>query len=52
MSDKDTAHSRSIKLKALKPGDYRLWVIQAEATFRIYKFLNIVQGTESKPEVP
>jgi gag-polypeptide of LTR copia-type len=52
MSDKET--SKSIKVSKLKdgPGDYRLWIIQAEATFRAHKCLDIVLGTEFKPVVP
>jgi hypothetical protein len=50
MSEKAT--SKSIKLRTLKPGEWRTWSVQAEATFKLYKCLGIVHGTDFKPIVP
>jgi hypothetical protein len=52
MSDSDKETSRSIKLNKLKDGEYRVWIIQAEATFKVHKCLGIVEGTDLKPVVP
>jgi hypothetical protein len=51
MSDDDRPHHgiRTIKLKTLKPNEYRLWAIQAEASFEVYNCLNLVLGIEQKP---
>ena len=50
MADDDTrVTGKTIKLNKLKPNEYRLWVVQAEATFEVYKCPNIVFGKESKP---
>jgi gag-polypeptide of LTR copia-type len=51
MSDKEET-SRSIKLNKLKDGEYCVWIIQAEATFKVHKCLGIVEGTDLKPVVP
>ena len=39
--------SKTIKLNKLKPNKYRLWVLQAEATFEVHKCLNIVLSKEA-----
>ena len=41
--------SKTIKLNKLKPNEYRLWVLQAEATFEVHKCLNIVLSKEANP---
>ena len=48
----DNANSKlekTITLTKLKPTEYRLWVVQAEATFEVYKYFGIVLWTESNP---
>ena len=40
---------KTIKLNKLKPNEYRLWVIQTEATFEVHKCLDIVLGEEPNP---
>jgi len=53
MADDNTTqsvlHVETIKLNKLKPNEYPLWAVQAEATFEVYKCLNIVLGKEAKP---
>ena len=51
MSDDNTTFrmERSISLNKLKPNEYRLWVIQTEATFEVHKCLDIVLGVETNP---
>ena len=51
MADDNTTvkSEKTISLKQLKPNEYRLWVIQAEATFEVYQCLGIVLGTEPNP---
>ncbi len=40
---------KTITLNKLKPNEYRLWVIQTEATFEVHKCLDIVLGNEPNP---
>src|SRR2546423_7102665 len=40
---------RIITLSQLKPNEYRLWVVQMEATFQVHKCLDIVLGNEPNP---
>src|SRR5271169_2320042 len=40
---------KSIKLNKLKPNEYRLWVVQMEATFKVYKCLGVALGAEPNP---
>jgi len=40
---------RTITLSQLKPNEYRLWVVQTEATFQVHKCLDIVLGKELNP---
>jgi hypothetical protein len=40
---------KTITLNKLKPNEYRLWVIQAEATFEVHKCLDIALGKEPNP---
>src|SRR5205814_6196626 len=40
---------KTIALNKLVPTDYRMWVVQAEATLGIYECLDIVRGTEQNP---
>jgi hypothetical protein len=50
MSDKNIHISgKIIKLEKLKPGGYRPWVVQTEATLEVHGCLEIVLGTELKP---
>ena len=50
MADDDTrVTGKAIKLNKLKPNEYRLWVVQSEATFEVYKCLKLVLGKEPKP---
>ena len=50
MADDDTrVTGKTIKLNKLKPNEYRLWVVQSEATFEVYKCLKLVLGKEPKP---
>jgi hypothetical protein len=50
MSDEDIHISgKIIKLEKLKPGGYRPWVVQTEATLEVHGCLEIVLGTELKP---
>src|ERR1700685_2374454 len=50
MADDDTrVTGKTIKLNKLKSNEYRLWVVQSEATFEVYKCLNLVLGKEPKP---
>src|SRR5947207_2457315 len=41
---------KTIRLTALKPENYRLWVAQCESTFRVHGVLDIVLGREPNPE--
>ena len=43
---------KTITLNKLKPNEYRIWVVQAEATLGIYECLDIVQGIELNPTPP
>jgi gag-polypeptide of LTR copia-type len=45
----DERHARSITLKPLKPDEYRIWAVQAEASFEVHNCLEIVLGHEEKP---
>ena len=49
--DATTAYKleRTITLSQLKPNEYRLWVVQTEATFQVHKCLDIVLGKELNP---
>lgn len=50
MADDDTrVIGKIIKLNKLKSNEYCLWVVQTEATFEVFKCLNIVLGKEPKP---
>jgi hypothetical protein len=50
MADDDTrVTGKTIKLNKLKSNEYRLWVVQSEATFEVYKCLKLVLGKEPKP---
>jgi hypothetical protein len=50
MADDDTrVTGKTIKLNKLKPNEYRLWVVQSEAIFEVYKCLKLVLGKEPKP---
>ena len=40
---------KTITLNKLKPKEYRLWVVQTEATFEVHKCLGLVLGTELNP---
>ena len=40
---------KTIMLNKLKQNEYRLWVIQTEATFEVHKCLDIVLGKEPNP---
>jgi hypothetical protein len=40
---------RTITLSQLRPKEYRLWVVQTEATFQVHKCLDIVLGKEPNP---
>jgi hypothetical protein len=40
---------KTIKLNKLKADEYRLWVMQAEATFDVHGCLDIILGKELKP---
>ena len=40
---------KTITLNKLKPNEYRLWVIQTEATFEVHKCLDLVLGNEPNP---
>jgi len=40
---------QTITLNKLVPADYRMWVVQAEATFGVHECLDIVHGTEQNP---
>ena len=40
---------KTITLNKLKPNEYRLWVIQMEATFEVHKCLDIVLGNKPNP---
>ena len=37
---------KTITITRLKPNEYRLWVVQTEATFEVHKCLGIMLGTE------
>jgi hypothetical protein len=41
---------KTIRLTALRPENYRLWVAQSEFTFRVHGVLDIVLGREPNPE--
>src|SRR5438552_17080160 len=45
-------HEKTITLNKLVPSEYRVWVIQAEATLGVYECLEIVRGTEQNPTPP
>ena len=52
MADDDISKDvtrKSIKLNKLKPNEYRLWVVQTEATFEVYKCLDIVLEKDPRP---
>src|SRR5437762_8511977 len=40
---------KTITLNKLVPTDYRMWVVQAEATLGVYECLDIVRGNEQNP---
>ena len=39
-------------MNKLDPSDYRIWVVQAEATLGVYDCLEIVRGNEQNPTPP
>ena len=43
--------SKTIRLTALEPLNYRLWAAQTEATFSVYGVLDIVLGQRLRPQV-
>ena len=48
-NDEVQKHVATITLSKLVPSEYRMWVIQAEVTLRVYKCLEIVCGNEQNP---
>ena len=42
-------NEKMITLKQFKPDEYFIWKIQAEATFRVHGFLEIIKGVEKHP---
>ena len=48
-NDEIHKQEKTITLSKLVPADYRMWVIQAEATLGVYECLEIVRGTEQNP---
>ena len=51
-NDASHKHEKTITLNKLVPTDYRMWVVQAEATFGVHECLEIVRGTEPNPTPP
>ena len=49
MASNDLLKQKTITLHKLVPADYRMWVIQAEATLGVHECLDIVHGTEPNP---
>ena len=45
-------HTVTITLSKLVPSEYRMWVVQAEATLGVYDCLEIVRGNEQNPTPP
>src|SRR5216117_2823528 len=51
-NDEVQKHAATITLSKLVPSEYRMWVVQAEATLGVYECLEIVRGTELNPTPP
>ena len=48
-NDEVQKHVATITLSKLVPSEYRMWVVQAEATLGVYDCLEIVRGNEQNP---
>src|SRR5204862_8020741 len=51
-NDEAKKHAATITLSKLVPSEYRMWVVQAEATLGVYDCLEIVRGNEQNPTPP
>ena len=51
-NDEVQKHVATITLSKLVPSEYRMWVVQAEATLGVYDCLEIVLGNEQNPTPP
>ena len=49
MANNANHKEKTITLNKLVPADYRMWVVQAEATFGVHECLDIVHGIEQNP---
>ena len=49
MANETSNKDKTITLTKLRPQEYRLWAMQARATFGVYEVLDIVEGTEPDP---
>ena len=49
VNDSRNRPEKMIKLRSLKPNEYRLWVMQTKAAFEIHECLDIVLGKEPNP---
>ena len=49
MANDENRKEKTITLNKLIPNEYRIWVVQAEATLEIYNCLDLVHGIEQDP---
>src|SRR6266496_2077909 len=49
MATETSTKDKTIILTKLRPQEYRLWAMQARATFGVYEVLDIVEGREPDP---
>ena len=49
MANNENHKERTITLNKLVPTEYRIWVVQAEATLGIYNCVGLLCGTEPNP---
>src|SRR5436190_7388839 len=51
-NDEIHKHGKTIILNKLVSSEYRMWVVQDEATLGVYEYLGIVRGTDLNPHPP
>ena len=49
MANQTNNKDKTIILTKLRPQEYRLWAMQARATFGVYEVLDIIEGNEPDP---
>ena len=50
--DQNNKSEKTITLNKLVPTEYRVWIVQAEATFGVHNCLDLVNGAELNPTPP